>query len=211
MKAKRIAAILALMLLPGCSCLAAELSNAPVQIDRTKPKSLLPPQAFDPAAQKAMLLHGLFERLSAAPDPETSAAIAAAIERVWIKSGSDAADLLMGRALTALRAKDNDLALSLLNRIVVLTPDWAEGWHKRANARFLLDDQTGSMADILRVLQLEPRHFGALAGMGMLLIKQELSASALKVFSQLLEIYPHLENYKNVAEKLRHELEGQSL
>ena len=58
---------------------------------------------------------------------------------------------------------------TLLDKLIVLQPDWAEAWNKRATVRYLMDDEQGSMADIARVLVLEPRHFGALSGMGMIL------------------------------------------
>lgn len=191
--------------------MAADSGNPASEAEPAKPQPSRPLQSAEPEAQKARLLHELFDRLSASPDPETSAAVAAAIERVWMKSGSDSADFLMGRATAAMQAKDNDLALSLLDRIVILAPDWAEGWNRRATVKFLQDDLAGSMLDIQHVLQLEPRHFGALSGMGFLLQKQQLDASAYRVFSHVLEIYPHLENVKKIAEKLKHELNGQSL
>src|SRR4051812_42101826 len=110
------------------------------------------------AAQRTKVLDELFQRLAATSDADEGKGIAGAIERVWLRSGSDTADLLMSRAVAAVQAKDLPLALEVLDKVVAVEPGWAEGWNKRATARFLSNDINGAMADIDRVLKLEPRH-----------------------------------------------------
>jgi tetratricopeptide (TPR) repeat protein len=153
----------------------------------------------------------LFHRLQSSNDPQEARGIAGVIERFWLRSGSDTADLLMSRAIAAMQAKEFDLALTLLGRIVELEPSWAEGWNKRATLRFEMDDLDGSMQDIQRVLTLEPRHFGALSGMGIILQREGLDKRALEAFRRVLEVYPAMESIKEISDKLALQVEGRGI
>ena len=157
------------------------------------------------------LLDELFERLAAAGDEAEGNGVALAIQRVWQRSGSDTADVLMTRAMTAVQAKDYPLAQQLLDKIVTYEPDWAEGWNQRATVRFFQQDERGSVADIAHVLALEPRHFGALTGLGTMLQKAGLDARALTVFRRVLALNPNLPGIRKTVEKLTLEVEGQAL
>jgi tetratricopeptide (TPR) repeat protein len=163
------------------------------------------------ATQRAKILDELFQRLAVTTDADEGKGIAGAIERVWLRSGSDTADLLMSRAVTAVQAKDLPLALELLDKVVAIEPDWGEGWNKRATVRFMSSDINGAMADIDRVLKLEPRHFGALSGMGFILEREGLDKRALEVFRHVLTIYPGLPDIKRIVDKLAPEVEGRDI
>jgi tetratricopeptide (TPR) repeat protein len=117
----------------------------------------------------------------------------------------------MSRAVSAVQAKDLSLALELLDKVVAIEPDWAEGWNKRATARFMANDINGSMADIDRVLRLEPRHFGALSGMGFILEHEGLDKRALDVFRHVLSIYPGQPDIKKIVDRLSIEVEGRDI
>jgi Tfp pilus assembly protein PilF len=157
------------------------------------------------------LLDDLFSRLARSRDKEESQGIAGAIERVWMRSGSDTADLLMSRAVTAMQGKDLQLAETLLTQVIKIEPDWAEAWNKRATVRFEQDDLSGSMEDIAQVLAHEPRHFGALTGMGVILQRVGLDKDALKVYRQALKVYPQLEDIRTLVDKLTIEVEGREI
>lgn len=163
------------------------------------------------ATQRAKVLDELFKRLAATTDPDEGKGIAGAIERVWLRSGSDTADLLMQRAAAAVQEKDMPLALELLDRVVAIEPDWVEAWNKRATARFMTNDINGAMADIDRVLKIEPRHFGALAGMGFILEREGLDKRALEVFRHVLTIYPGQLDIKKLVDRLAPEVEGRDI
>ena len=111
-------------------------------------------------------LDDLFDRLAKSKDETEAKGIATLIERRWARSGSDTADLLLGRAGEAAEKKDYPLAVELLDRAIALEPNWAEAWYRRATVFFLLDDPASSMADLRQVLTREPRHFGAWTGLG---------------------------------------------
>jgi hypothetical protein len=160
---------------------------------------------------QADILNDLFHRLSSASDSEEASGIALAIEHIWLRSGSDTADLLMSRTVTAIGKGDLDLAIGLLDKIVVLEPNWAEGWNKRATLRFLRDDDPGSMEDISHVLRLEPRHFGALSGMGFILQRNGMKKDALTLMRKAAAVYPHNPELQKVIDELTPEVEGRDI
>ncbi|HUB63616.1 MAG TPA: tetratricopeptide repeat protein [Methylocella sp.] len=172
-------------------------------------KALAPKPA--PEAARKKILDALFERLRQASNTEDAQRVAETIERLWLKSHSDTANLLMSRATTQVQAGNYDLALRLYDKLVALEPDWAEAWNQRATTRFLTGDMDGAMADIGRVMKLEPRHFGALAGMGIILQGAGLDKSALEIFKKALVIYPLEPDIQKLVEKLTLEVEGQDL
>lgn len=164
-----------------------------------------------PEALRKQMLDVLFGRLRDAPRQEDAVRIAASIERLWRQSSSDTANLLMERATASLQTGQFPLALSLLDKLVILEPNWAESWNQRAAARFMTGDSDGAMADINRALKIEPRHFGALAGMGVILQKEGLDRSALTVFKKALAIYPLAPDIRKLVENLARDVEGQDI
>jgi tetratricopeptide (TPR) repeat protein len=161
-----------------------------------------------PSRTPAATLDRLFERLAAAKTPEEAKGIASLIQRRWARSGSDTADLLMSRAQTAMRDKNIELAIELLDRIVSLDPDWAEGWNQRANALFIAGDPIRSMLDIGEALKREPRHFGAMMGLGTILRQQGDDKSAMVAYRRALAVYPELEPVKDAVKALAVEVDG---
>jgi tetratricopeptide (TPR) repeat protein len=153
----------------------------------------------------------LFERLQRAKTEEEAKGISDAIQRRWMRSGSDTADLLMDRALDALKAGDQPLSVELLDRVVTLQPGWAEGWNKRATVFFMMGDNTRSMADLRETLAREPRHFGALAGLGMILRTNGDEKRAYDAFKRALAINPHMAEVKSAVERLAPDYEGRDI
>ena len=162
-------------------------------------------------AQRAHVLDELFKQLAAASDADEAKTIAASIQLVWLRSGSDTADLLMTRAVTALAAGQTSLALDLLDHIVEIAPNWAEGWNKRATVRFLVNDDDGSMSDIDRTLQLEPRHFGALGGLAAILQRSGNDKRALQVLRRVVAIYPQQPDVQKLIDKLAPDIDGRDI
>jgi tetratricopeptide (TPR) repeat protein len=169
-----------------------------------KPNAPEAPAVRSPAAT----LDRLFERLAAAKSPEEAKGIANLIQRRWARSGSDTADLLMSRAQEALKAREWPLAIELLDRVITLQPGWAEGWNQRANALLLQGDPIRSMLDIGEALKREPRHFGAMMGLGTILRQQGDDKRAMVAYRRALEIYPLLEPVKDAVESLKIEVDG---
>jgi tetratricopeptide (TPR) repeat protein len=171
------------------------------------PAKLPKPQRGD----RTQNLEFLFGALKAAPDAETAKAIEERIWALWYVSGSDTTDLLMTRAKTAVDGKDFDLAIELLDAIVELKPDYVEAWNRRATVYFIKKEYGRSLADIRQVLAREPRHFGALSGLGMIMQEFGEEKRALEVFRRALAVHPHLERVPDLVKTLTEKVEGRDI
>src|ERR1041384_974045 len=153
----------------------------------------------------------LFGALKAAPDSDTAKQVEARIWALWVASGSDTANLLMSRVKTATDANDLDLALGLLDALVKLKPDYVEAWNRRATIHYMRKEFGQSMQDIRQVLSREPRHFGAMSGLGMILQEFGEDKQALEVFRKALEIHPNLQRIPDLVKTLSQKVEGRAI
>ncbi len=143
-----------------------------------------------PADQKDARLPGLFDQLKAAPDMEAAAAVEAKIWDIWLKAGDPAIESLMTEGSEAMRVRQFGTALEKFNAIIAKRPDFAEGWNKRATLFYLMGNYQQSLADIDRTLELEPRHIGALSGLGLVNLQMEREEAAADAFKRVLAIDP---------------------
>ena len=180
------------------------------------PEPLKPigPSGALPRAQrgdKAQNLDRLFEALKVAPDDDSAKYVENRIWAIWLGSTSDTANLLMTRAKTAADGQDYDLAIKLLDAVIDLKPDFVEAWNRRATVYYTKKDFGRALADIHEVLAREPRHFGAISGLGMIL--QEIGADkrALEVFRRALAIHPHLQRVPELVKTLTNKVEGRNI
>lgn len=143
-------------------------------------------------AAKALRLDELFGRLKSATDEGEADAAVAEIWRLWQRTGTPELDELMERVAALIGQGLLPMALPMLDDMVARAPDWAEAWNKRATALYLAGEHDRSLADIDRVLALEPRHFGALAGMGLIRISRGQYREALAAYRRALSVNPFL-------------------
>jgi tetratricopeptide (TPR) repeat protein len=162
-------------------------------------------------ADKLNNLDFLFEALKAAPDDSSAKAVEERIWALWLASGSDTANLLMTRVKTAVEANDLDLALKLLDSLIEIKPDYIEAWNRRATIYYMKNEYGRALADIRQVLVREPRHFGAMSGLG--LIMQEIGDDkrALDVYRRALAIHPHLQRIPDLVKTLTDKIEGRNI
>ncbi len=156
-------------------------------------------------------LDELFARLAATKDADEAAGIVAAIGRLDMRSGSDTSDLLMARAVATLDSGNYSVSLALLDAVVRLQPQWAEGWNKRATARYLAGDAKGAMADIAQTLARDPRNLDALAGMGSILEDSGLREQALRAYERALALAPQWRPASEAVARVKAALAGQAL
>ena len=149
--------------------------------------------------------------LKVAPDADSAKQVENRIWALWLASGSDTANLLMSRARTAIEAEDLDLALKLLDAIIEIRPDYVEAWNRRATIRYMRKEFSESMQDIRQVLIREPRHFGAMSGLGMILQEFGEEKGALEVFRRVLEINPHMPKIDEAIKSLVEKVEGRDI
>jgi len=158
------------------------------------------------AAAKARRLDELFGRLKAARDEEEGKAFVAEIWGLWLRSGQPDLDAPMDQAARLISAGLPALALPLLDGLVAQAPGWAEAWNKRATALYLMGEHDRSLADIERALALEPRHFGALAGLGLIRAGRGEHRAALAAYRRALAVNPFLEERRELIPELERKL-----
>jgi tetratricopeptide (TPR) repeat protein len=159
-------------------------------------------------AQADASLDDLFVRLKKERTASAAERIADDIQARWLDSGSATIDLMVGWSEQALHDKKFDVALDFLDQVTVLAPAYAEGWNRRAIAHFLQGDQAKAMTDIEKVLQLEPRHFGALAGLANILRARGHDEMALRAYEQVLALYPGNREAQDAVTDLTEQLTG---
>ena len=164
-----------------------------------------------PKADKTHNLDFLFGALKAAPDEASAKHVEARIWAVWLQTPSDTAALLMVRAKAAMDAQKYDVALKLLDAVVKLRPDYVEAWNRRATVYYLQNDYQRSLEDIEQVLVREPRHFGALAGLGMIMQDLGDDKRALDAFRKALAVDPYLEKVPELVKTLSEKVEGRDI
>jgi Flp pilus assembly protein TadD len=161
-------------------------------------------------AEDTAKLDGLFDRLKTA-DAAEAGRIESEIWIEWSKSGSPALDLLLQRGRDAMAVGDLDQAIAHFTAIIDQDPTFAEGWNARATAFYQAGEFGPSVSDIAHVLQLNPRHFGALSGLGTILEETEKPEKALEVYRAALAIHPQMEGVIEAVERLEAQATGQEL
>ena len=200
------AALIAVMLVTAPSLVMAQDSPR-AQKQRKLPEA---PSKL-PKADRTKGLDFLFGALKAAPDEASAKHVEARIWAIWMQTPSDTAALLMVRAKAAMDAQQMDVALKLLDATIKLRPDYVEAWNRRATLYYVKNDYGRSLADIQQVLIREPRHFGALAGLGMIMQDLGDDKRALDAFRKALAINPHLEKLPDLVKTLSEKVEGRDI
>ncbi len=163
------------------------------------------------AGARAQKLDLLFHDLKRARDTKTAERIAKDIWEQWFDSGSASINLMMQWSNEATKERKFDVALDFLDQVVVLAPDFAEGWNRRATVHFMMNNYAKSMADIDKTLRLEPRHFGALGGMGMIMKNTGRKKRALEAYQKVLQVYPMMRSAQGEVIRLSEELTGEGI
>lgn len=178
-----------------------------------KPVAAVPvPDEFpDTLAERNKLVSELYDRLRETRDPEVNTKIAGALERLWVYSGSDTADLLLSRASVAIEAKQPEVARQVLDALIALEPGYAEAWNRRAYLNYSEQKVQAAIADLAHVLTIDPHHFKALEGLGTILKETGKARQALRAFRLVLEINPLAEQSKEAVRQLEREVEGQKI
>src|SRR5712671_149014 len=214
---KRFLVPIAIAALAAITALALPtLSLVPVRAEAVDPE---PPKPIEPPAQlprpqhgdKAQNLDRLFDALKVAPDDDSAKYVEGRIWALWLASTSDTANLLMGRVKSATEAKDYDLAIRLLNSVIDIRPDYIEAWNRRATIYYTKKEFGRAMEDIHEVLAREPRHFGALSGLGIILQEIGDEKHALDVFRRALAVHPRLERIPDLVKKLTDKVDGRDI
>mgnify|MGYP002525249587 CR=1 FL=1 len=163
------------------------------------------------ADQSDPRLGELFTKLGEVSRPADAAPIEFQIWSIWHETSDQTAQSLLQDGIDAMRVGDNNTALETFDQLVEIAPDFAEGWNKRATVRYLLGNFYRSRDDIANTLNLEPRHFGALSGLGLVYVSLNDLESALIAFEAALAVSPNLVASRMNAEAIRQILQGQEI
>ena len=160
--------------------------------------------------QQDQRLNLAFAQLAKASSPQGVRVLESRIWKIWLEHPQPRINEMMRWGVEALNTQDYPTALKLFDSLVEAAPEFAEGWNKRATVRFLVGNYEGSIEDIRKTLALEPRHFGALSGLGMIHTNQERWFAAMAAFEQALRIHPHLIGVRHTINKLQQQLRKKS-
>jgi len=149
----------------------------------------LPIAAAQPREDRLDRLHA---ELARSGDAAEAQSVAGRIWEIWLTAPTAEAQELLDSAIRAMRYGDYATSLAVLGRLTTLYPDYAEGWNQTATVLFLAGRDDDSLAAIDRVLALEPRHFGALAGRVMIEVRNGRQEAARAALDRALEVHPHL-------------------
>tara|TARA_R110002020_G_scaffold83397_1_gene206906 strand:- start:297551 stop:298129 length:579 start_codon:yes stop_codon:yes gene_type:complete len=153
----------------------------------------------------------MFQKLHDAPSESEANDAAQDIWAAWMESGSPTVDMIMERAVDAQTVGEYDTARALYDRAIMIEPDYAEAWSRRASL-FLNDENfPEALRDLNEALRLEPRHFGAWAGLGIMMETMGAEKEALDAYRQALDIYPFMTQALQAEKRLAKQAEGQGL
>jgi tetratricopeptide (TPR) repeat protein len=156
-------------------------------------------------------LDSLFTALKSARSVAEAEPLEFAIWQAWMKSGDGAKDSMMHLGVSALEVGNLSVALAAFDALVEEAPGFSEAWNKRATVYFMMGDYDSSVADIMQTLSLEPRHFGALSGLGMIFVNIGKKDAAIAAFEKALSIHPQLPGIAAFVEESRGEFQGKGI
>lgn len=158
------------------------------------------------ADQTDSRLDGLFGSLQTTQDAAEGTRLTRAIWAIWFEVEEEEIATLLAEGERAMHARRFSDAIAKFDAVVEAAPDFAEGWNRRATAYYMIGDYEASIADVDRVLELEPRHFGALSGLGQIFAAQGQLEAAIEAFEYALQVNPHMPGPRLNIEYLRERL-----
>ena len=184
--------------------------------DRTlvgQPASAQQPSAVpsDIVNERARVLDALFMSLKAAQSDDEADVIVAEIWKVWTRSGRPEVDRILNEGIGYLALREYQPAYDRFTEAIEAAPDFAEAWNKRATVLYLMNEHDRSLADIEKVMALEPRHFGALAGRAIIHAHASRWKEALAAYRQALAVNPFLKERETLIPDLERRVLGERL
>lgn len=163
------------------------------------------------ADQTDTRLEELFQILRASDDPLRIGAAEEAIWEIWMESGDAETDDLLRQGAMQMQFRQFGAALSMFNTVIAERPEFAEGWNKRATLYYMMGEFERSIADCEKTLALEPRHFGALFGLGLIYTAMKQEEKAIAALERALMVHPHLTNAEEFIRELKSRLKSREI
>jgi tetratricopeptide (TPR) repeat protein len=162
------------------------------------------------ADQNDTRLNELFAIIAQVEHQRVSAEVEQQIWEIWLSHEDDGIEARLAAGVTAMN-HDPRLAFNILTELTEEVPDFAEAWNKRATLYYLLGDYAASHSDILRTLELEPRHFGALSGLGLVHLALGQYVEAITAFEGVLRVHPQSKAAQDNIDKINRHLRRQAI
>ena len=153
----------------------------------------------------------MFDKLKAAPSESEANDIAQDIWASWMESGSATVDMIMQRGIEAQMIGDVNTARTFYDRAILIEPDYSEAWFRRAGIFLSEENFPEALRDLNETLKLEPRHFGAWAGLGSVFEAMGAKEQALEAWREALAVYPFMRDGLQAEKRLTKAAEGQGL
>ena len=138
------------------------------------------------------VLDTLFRKLQEATDPVTAQTLEQAIWEQWTLLPEPAQRALMFKGIGEMQSRDLSGAVTTFTKLIEIAPELPEGWNKRATVHWMRGDHDASIKDICETLKREPRHFGALSGLGMIRAEMGENGRAVAAFEMAKKANPHI-------------------
>ena len=155
------------------------------------------------ADQNDPRLNNLFKKLNETENQDEIRDLISDIWNIWYEVDDPKVIEYFEKGIQAMNLRNYPLAIRFFNNLIEEDPNFAEGWNKRATVHFMMGNFDQSMQDIIKTLELEPRHFGALDGMGLIFIHQGQFQQAIDVYDKMLEIFPFSVKTMNKKERIQ--------
>ena len=155
------------------------------------------------ADQNDPRLNNLFKKLNETENQDEIRDLISDIWNIWYEVDDPKVIEYFEKGIQAMNLRNYPLAIRFFNNLIEEDPNFAEGWNKRATVHFMMGNFDQSMQDIIKTLELEPRHFGALDGMGLIFIHQGQFKQAIDVYDKMLEIFPFSVKTMDKKEKIQ--------
>ncbi len=168
-----------------------------------------PPISKLAAGQDDSRLNALFSQLASSKNSGDAQAVENLIWKIWLENKNPPVERILNAGILAMNAGRLSMALQAFNEVVDMEPNFAEGWNKRATIYYLLQEYPASVKDIAETLRLEPRHFGALSGLGLINTTLGRHQAAVNAFEQALVIHPHMLGARKHIKILKEILKGE--
>lgn len=200
---------LTLPLLPALLFAGSVAAQAPEEQGGTQATEMPVEQIPLRPPAKPKTVDDLLAELKRERNPQAARQIANSTMATWSDSSSPTVNLLMQWSAKAAAEKRNAAALDFIDQAIILKPDFVGAWNQRATLHFTMGNYKKSVSDIEKVLELEPRHFGAIAGLAGILTERGSKDAALKAWERYLEVFPADREAQEIVAKLSEELTGQ--
>ncbi len=148
-------------------------------------------------------LPGLFNALKATSDPDEGAQIGRRIAAIWNEHPDDDVEQILHEGRNFMARGNLKLALKAFTVLTKIAPNFAEAWNKRASVLYKIGELEAAARDVKETLSREPRHFLAIAGLGVIYLRKGRLEEALRAFEHALAINPHLPGTQSAADELR--------